>query len=704
MPSADSAKYRNRVKRMLSPSTIAIIGIGDNSFYAPMVAETLNSDAEVFFVYPKSDMVMGRPSYPSLTAIGRSIDSVMVFVSAKLTMNVVQEAVGLDVGGLVLMAAGFAEVGAEGKVMQDRLRAMAEQHDMPVMGPNCMGYRHVPRQISLTMGASARRNPGGISVVSHSGAMLVGAACAADAYTACGFNYLISAGNEALTDVADYLDFLADDPGTSAIGLILEKIRRPAEFFAAAKRATAANKPIVALKLGRSERSRRIAVSHTGTLTSNAWSYDVAFRQAGIMLAYDTDELIERLAFFDQVPPERWVSGKGLAILTVAGGYASLSADVSAAEGVSIPELAHFTPWLADLITGATVPNPVDLTVIGMRELPAVLSKYAGSDDIDALLFYYTFTDEPSELSRSREIIGQFSSAAKDSDKIFILANYTGPLPRWAPSEAGPAVVAGNGLRSTLRGLQSMSSFVQYRSKAPAAVAAPQPVPRSAFRTVRQPEGEMVSFESTMALLRDYGIPVAPFSMVPGDAAPASLDVPFAGPYAAKLADMAHRTEHGAVIMNIPEERLPDAVRDLRALAERDGLLPLVAIQPLVEIEGELLLGIQSTELGPLVVLGLGGIFAEALRKIGGRVAPFSRGEACALIEEFREVSILHGFRGKPPWNLDALADILVNMSNLATASRDWLASFDINPLIYGPNGYQAVDALLLVRQVCCDK
>ena len=114
-----SAKYRTNVNRMLSPSTIAIIGIGDNSFYAPMIAETLNSDAEVFFVYPKSDLVMGRPSYPSLTAIDRPIDVVIAFVSAKLTMNVVQEAVGLDVGGLVLTAAGFAEVGGEGTVLQN---------------------------------------------------------------------------------------------------------------------------------------------------------------------------------------------------------------------------------------------------------------------------------------------------------------------------------------------------------------------------------------------------------------------------------------------------------------------------------------------------------------------------------------------------------------------------------------------------------
>jgi hypothetical protein len=175
--------------------------------------------------------------------------------------------------------------------------------------------------------------------------------------------------------------------------------------------------------------------------------------------------------------------------------------------------------------------------------------------------------------------------------------------------------------------------------------------------------------------------------------------VKFGGPYVVKLADVAHRTEHGAVRLNVEPAALPAAIEDLRTLAARDGLSPVVAVQPMVRATGEVLLGIQGeSELGPLVAFGLGGIFAEALGTVGGRMAPFGREEAHELIDEFRSVKVMHGFRGRPPWDLDALADILMAAGRLAAGGHDWIASLDVNPLIYGPGGFQAVDALLLLK------
>ena len=190
--------------------------------------------------------------------------------------------------------------------------------------------------------------------------------------------------------------------------------------------------------------------------------------------------------------------------------------------------------------------------------------------------------------------------------------------------------------------------------------------------------GDMVPFSDTMRLLDSAGIPVARYALVPPEAAPGSVDVPFAGPYVVKLADVAHRTEHGAVRLNVEGASLPEAVTGLRELAARDGLPATVAVQPMVTATGEALLGIQGeSELGPLVVFGLGGIFAEALRKVGGRMAPFDAAQARELIEEFRDVRVMHGFRGQPAWDLDALADILVAAGKLAagaaTGSGRWM-------------------------------
>src|SRR5216683_761419 len=225
------------------------------------------------------------------------------------------------------------------------------------------------------------------------------------------------------------------------------------------------------------------------------------------------------------------------------------------------------------------------------------------------------------------------------------------------------------------------------------------PLPRPVVAPVPQPEGDMLPFDATMRLLASRGIPVAPYAIVTADADPGVVEIPFAGPYVVKLADVAHRTEHGAVRLSVEPAALPAAVTELRHIAVADGLSPVVAVQPMVTATGEALLGIQGeSELGPLVAFGLGGIFVEALGTVAGRMAPFTAGQARELIDEFRDVKVIHGFRGRAPWDLDALAAILASASRLAAGGREWIASLDVNPLLYGPDGFQAVDALLLLR------
>jgi succinyl-CoA synthetase beta subunit len=209
----------------------------------------------------------------------------------------------------------------------------------------------------------------------------------------------------------------------------------------------------------------------------------------------------------------------------------------------------------------------------------------------------------------------------------------------------------------------------------------------------------MLPFGATMDLLAEHGLPVAPYQLISAETDASSVCPTFAGPYVVKLADVAHRTEHGAVRLNVDDAGLVAAVADLRAIAAADGLSPVVAVQPMVEIIGETLLGIQGqSELGALVVFGLGGIFVEVLNRVGGRMTPFGMDEARALIDEFADMKLMHGFRGRPAWDLDGLAAILLAAGRLAAGGRDWIASLDINPLVYGPTGYHAVDAVLLLQ------
>jgi acetate---CoA ligase (ADP-forming) len=249
---------RSPLARLLDPRTIAVVGLSDRlAGIARDVSQANATGTDIHIVNPRHSTVMGLETVGSLSDIPGPIDAVMSVVSAARTVDVAEEAAALDVGGFIAHAAGYAEVGdGGGDVLQERLRAAAIRGGFALIGPNSLGFESVRRHIRLTRAVKQTLKVGGLSIVSHSGAMLSAVAMAGQADGA-GFNLLVSAGNEAVTDLADYVDYLADDPHTTGIGLVMEKIRRPEAFFTAVRRAIAAGKPVVALKLGRSERTRR---------------------------------------------------------------------------------------------------------------------------------------------------------------------------------------------------------------------------------------------------------------------------------------------------------------------------------------------------------------------------------------------------------------------------------------------------------------
>ena len=467
-PSAGTAGQqaaRSPLARLLCPSTIAFVGLSDNSHFCRTVRPTFDGNAEIFMVNPRHNTVLGRPTVPSLTDLGRPVDAVLSCMSAERTTELIEETAGLDVGGVVLIANGFAEVGGEGEVLQARLTAAARAAGVAAIGPNGLGFINVPHRVSLTIASHHKRRPGGMSIVSHSGAMLSGAAMAAWSYPDSGLNVLVSAGNEAVTDLADYVDYFVTDPETKAIGLILEKIRRPEEFFAAVDRATDAGKPIAVLKLARTERSQQMAASHTGALTGDAWVYDAALRQAGVALAYDVEELIDRLALFDQLPPQRWTSVSALGVVTRTGGFASLCADLAVAEGVPIAPLENYKPWLAERVPGVTVPNPLDAASFGAATWTEIIHKYVTDPGLDAIFMIQPTSDEDISYRDGVALspVVDYAEAAAQVAKPCVIANCSGVPGDWIEGYLQGTLVRGRGLRPSLRGLATMGAFVRYR-------------------------------------------------------------------------------------------------------------------------------------------------------------------------------------------------------------------------------------------------
>lgn len=688
---------RLRLQRVLHPRSIAVVGMSDASAYAGSFARTLESDAELFFVHPREQTVFGRPAYPNLREVGVPVDTVFSLVSAARTVGVVEEAIEIGAGGVATMAGGFAELGREGEELQRRLREVASADGMPVIGPNGIGFVNVPDNLDLAM-ISFERRPGGLSAVGHSGAMLAAMAAPAFRSGGVGFNLLISAGNEAVTDSADYLDFLVEDPGTKVIALMLEKIRRPELFFAAAARALRAGKPIVAMKMGRGERARRMAASHTGTLTGDAWVYDMAFKQAGIQVVGDVDELIDCVQVLEQLGTSRWSPINGLAVLTMTGGFAQLASDLAEVEHVTVPEVTRLKSWVGERVPGATVPNPLDATgFVGVRPdlWQDIIEEYSAAEEFDVLLLANQHADWN---SRAEPHARQLVDAVRRNGKITVLAPLAGNAGKWLDPLRADDVAVTNGLRSTFKALATMSRFM--RTPRTAAVCDPAsvpPLPRPTAATLEVAEGRMLGFDATMQLLSAAGIPVCPYQLTDGGAA----EVPrFPGPYVVKLADLAHRTEHGAVRVRVAGEDLARMCAELAELATELGVPPTVAVQPMLSGYAEAFIGMNgATELGPVVAFGPGGVFVEVLKRVSGRLAPLSAHDAVDLLDDFADLGIHEGIRGGPPWDVKALVPILVAAGRLVAGGRDWIESIDINPLILTAEGVVAVDGLCLVKE-----
>ncbi|MET0736407.1 MAG: acetate--CoA ligase family protein [Microbacterium sp.] len=686
---------RPALARLLNPRTIAFVGVSEKSRLAANARLTLESDAEVSFVHPTAREVFGRPAVARLADIDGPLDAVFAAVNAASTVEVARDAIPLGIGGLITIAAGFAEAGASGAALQSELADAADQGGYPVIGPNGVGMIDARRGTWLTMLKAFGHRPGGLSVVSHSGAMIGAIAAAAHRPGGPGLSALISAGNEAVTDVAAFLGHLADDERTSVILLALEKIRRPEAFFAAAARALERGKPVLALKLGRSQRAQRMAASHTGSMTGDAWVYEVALRQAGIQLVDDIDELVDRAQLLERLPRSKWSAARGVAVLTGTGGFAQLASDLAGTEDIVIPELAGLEAFVRENIPGGDVANPLDATGFASTDpglWERIVRTYAAHPDVDTILY----TGPLAEWD-NRFLPGVVHEVATESGKPFVISPLAGPASSWA-SAYEPTVGIGSGLRSSLRGLGAMGAFMTMRRDrrvVPASAVPAMPPPGGPRHAVA--EGSMLGFAAAMELVGAAGIGVAPYAIVADDEP--EVDPGFDGPYVVKLADVPHRTEAGAVLVGVARADLAGAVRALREIAERKGLAPAVAVQPMLTGHGEAFIGIRgASELGPVVAFGVGGIFVEVLGRLGGRLAPVSRADAAELVAEFDDLGILDGHRGARAWDRDAVADAIVAAGDLAAQGRGWIETIDLNPLIVTDDGLVAVDALCLVR------
>jgi acetate---CoA ligase (ADP-forming) len=688
---------------MLNPQSMAIVGASDRQpNWRGVIDQNEAAGVTVRLVNPNREQVFGMKAYPTLEDVGEAVDTVVSLVNAELTVGVVESAARVGARSVVITAAGFGETDDAGKERQRRIAEIAQEHDIAICGPNCTGIVNVVGGKSMTARLTSGIRPGGVALVSQSGG-LVTALVAAGAERKLGFNYLISSGNEAATDMVDYLNVLIDDPDVTTITLIIEEIRRPAEFILAAYRARAAGKPLIAFKLGRSESGKRMGASHTGAMMGDARDYDALFRQLGVLVAKDLDDLLDLALLFSSIPRQTWRRAQRVGVLCASGGSASICSDAFEAENLPLIVDDQLASWMQELIPTNALGNPFDTTglLYNEKDFENVLQQYLVSTVYDTV-FVASSGLGPTHEQLAMPLIGPLKRAAGQGDKRIVIASSAASvLGDWTEQFIDAGVGVGRGIVPAVRSLKAMDRFLEIMERPIPEAVTPTSQPDD-FQSAVDGSNRILRFSDAARLARQYGIPVAPF--VEFDPNSSDVEVALSGLpptdlFVVKLANSLHRSDIGGVATGVKRDELTATATRMSSLAERLDLSRDVLIQPQLRGRGEVLIGAQSASpLGPIVLFGLGGIFVEALADVSARSAPFTRADATDMLAEIRAHKVLYGIRGQQPWDTAALVDILVGFGQLAAATSGWLESIEINPLMVTDTGYAAVDISCILR------
>ncbi len=682
--------------RLISPRSIAIVGASsDPAKLTGRPLAYLDSYGYPYAVYPvnpREQRIGARRCYPDAVSLPEAPDVALVLVGSDRVIDAVQQLSTRGTAAAIILAGGFGESGVEGAQRQRELIEAAGP--MRLLGPNTIGLVNLTDGIPLSASATLENealSAGHIALISQSGGIL-GSLLSRAAARGVGFSKLIATGNEADLDVAEVLDHLVDDPTTRVIALYLEGLRRPQAFRDAAIRAVHAGKPIVAFKTGRSEAGVRAAMSHTGALAGSDAAYDALFRQYGIIRAERFSDLLDLpLA----LGCERELKGRRLAVVTSTGGAAGLVADSAGLAGFETPapDVATVQRLAALAIPDAALGrNPIDLTLAGAK--PAV---FRGVIDI--------VLDSPS-YDAVAVVLG--SSAANDPDRaiqplldcagnskkpIVVYVSPDAPVIVRKLNEAGiPTFAAPESCAAALAAL--------WRARRATMLADGNETVAQAYRTpltIDLPAGPLNEAEGK-ALFAQFGIPVTREVVTSTPEAAQAAAESFDANVVLKILSrhVLHKTEAGGVTLDVPRHAVAATCARMAKMFESattqspEGFL----VQERIEGGVELILGlVRDPQLGAGVLLGLGGVTTELFKDTALRLVPVGRRDAQAMIAELTSAPLLRGFRGRPPADVDALADAIVAFSRMIERIGDKLSEAEINPLFVLPRGRGVVAA-----------
>jgi acyl-CoA synthetase (NDP forming) len=704
---------RSPIQRLLRPRSVAIVGASADplSVGARVLAnlEQIGFAGTIYLVTRRAELIGGRRCVATIADLPDGVDAAVLVVPEAAAADALTNCIEKDMGGATIFAAGFAETGAEGAVKQEQIAAIARDGGLALNGPNCMGFSNFVDHVSFSFGAVETdviaAGDGGAAVIAQSGAMMGNIASALGA-KGVAVNYTISTGNEAVTSAEDFLGAVVDDPQTRLFVLFLEQIRKPTQFLKLVAQARGLGKPVVLMHPGSTERAQQSARSHTGALAGNYAVMQTVLRHAGVVLVETMDELIDASTLL-----ARWPAGatKGAAVVSNSGAMRGIALDFCKRLGLDVPLLSDATTAALRPLLPAYVPidNPLDLATAGMGDAE-IYQKTARLMLADENIGCAILPMVPGTPQLQRAKIGAMLPLAQEETRPIagVLMGDEVPLsPDVAQSIHDSRMPF---FRSPDRAMRAMAHLYTY-GKRIAALKNAQPA--SPLKPIPLQDRGAIPEYRAKQFLAAAGIAVPPGSMAPNIIQARAAAAKIGYPVALKIQSAAipHKSDVGGVelgvmtpdMLDIAWERMQERVAHACPDAKIDGVL----IERMSSPGVEMILGARRDPAwGPIIMIGLGGIWTEALEDVRLMPAGLSPAEIVEELKQLKAAKVLDGLRGNPPLDVEAVAATAAKLGALMLAMPT-IDEIEINPLTVYARGAQpqgegvvALDALMHTR------
>ena len=699
---------------MLNPKSMAIVGATPRMQYGGRFLNAAlrgKDKVRIYPVNPRYEEIQGLKSYPSVTDLPEAPDVVGIVIPYNNVLNVLQESYAKGTRAAVVISAGFSERGEQDRAdLQSELTKFCRESGLRMSGPNCLGLANIKDGI---WASSSSRGVAGLSgnigLICQSGASAFGPFLVRAVDEKIGFSYIISTGNEADLDFCDFARYLIDDDSTDVIAGFVEGFKDGKKFLEVAKLALKKRKPIILIKIGKSQFGTRAAKSHTAALTGEDENYEAAFSQYGVIRVQDYDDLLQISNLFAQTGR---LNSEGISVVSHSGGISSLTADMLGQAGLDLPELdSKSRDGINEVLQGrGWASNPSDVTGFANSEsFPSIMDNMIAGDNMGCLVVASAGGEE--QINQVIEARSRYLSAPEGQQKQLVYL-WTGSrveestLQKLQEAKI-PLFYTPDKLGYALKHLVDYHKRADYMAQnAPDSTFELSAIHKESIKHVKSLSKSQLSEDESKKLIENWGVitPQRFLTQSSDEAVEAANKLGFPVVLKVDSSEILHKTEAGVVRVNVKDDvevrsvfnEIIDSAKKVSNAKNINGVL----VEEMVTGGIEVMAGLTVDEqLGPVILFGSGGTSVEVYKDVTRRICPISKQDAFEMIDEVNASVLLKGFRGASPKDIEALAHLLVNLSQLGASLSEDVKELDLNPVMVldKGKGVKAADALVIL-------